>query len=316
MPSWQARATSLYLRCFFKHRRARNERELVARLRVGLAAQQRWRAWFTPVTQAAPVNAGAVRGEWIRTSAPLQATIYYLHGGGYVACSPATHRSFTATLGRVAGAQVFALDYRLAPEHRFPAAVEDAVAGYRWLLAQGLRPQEIVIGGDSAGGGLTMATLVALRDAGVPLPSAAFCLSPWADLSATGGSLDANDRCDPMFRGAVIRQCAPIYLGAAAANEPLASPIYADLRGLPPLLIYVSDTEVLLDDALRLAARARQCAVKVELRVREDLPHVWPVMIALRLPEAREAIAEIAQFIRAATAPTANRRSRAARTAA
>lgn len=316
MPSWQARATSLYLRLFFKSRRASNEEQLVTRLRAGLASQQRVRAWFVPTAQVEPVNAGQVRGEWVRASAQPQTTIYYLHGGGYVACSPATHRSFTATLGRVAAAQVFALDYRLAPEHRFPAAVEDAVSGYCWLLAQGIAPQEIVIGGDSAGGGLTVATLVALRNAGVPLPRAAFCLSPWADLGATGGSLDANDRCDPMFRGAAIRQCAPIYLGQAAADDPLASPIHADLRGLPPLLIYVSDTEVLLDDALRLAERARQCDVKVDLRVGEKLPHVWPVMIALRLPEARQAIAEIAQFIRAATAPAASRRSRAAGTAA
>lgn len=316
MPSWQARAISLYLRLFFKRRRARNEQELVRLVRANLESQQRWRARFTPVAEVVPVNDGQVRGEWVRANTQSPATIYYLHGGGYVACSPTTHRSFTATLGRVAAAQVFALDYRLAPEHRFPAAVEDAVAGYRWLLAQGISPQQIVIGGDSAGGGLTIATLVALRDAGAPLPSAAFCLSPWADLGATGGSLDTNDRCDPMFRGAAIRQCAPIYLGGAAAHDPLASPIHADLRGLPPLLIYVSDTEVLLDDALRLAERARQCAVKVELRVRENLPHVWPVLIALRLPEAREAIAEIAQFIRAATTMAASPRHRTAETGA
>lgn len=315
MPSWQARAVSLYLRLFFKRRGASNEQQMVTRLRAGLEAQQRLRTWLTPEANIQPVNAGAVRGEWVRVSARPQATIYYLHGGGYVACSPATHRSFTATLGRVAAARVFALDYRLAPEHRFPAAVEDAVAGYRWLLAQGVAPQEIIIGGDSAGGGLTVATLVALRDAGVPLPCAAFCLSPWTDLAATGGSLNTNDGDDPMFYGATIRQCAPIYLGAAAADHPLASPLYADLHGLPPLLIYVSDTEVLLDDARRLAERARDHGVRVELRVWEDLPHVWPIMIALRMPEAREAIEEIGQFIRAAVATAASRRGQAAGTA-
>jgi epsilon-lactone hydrolase len=316
MPSWQARAASLYLRLFFKRRRARDEQELVSRVRSGLQAQQRWRAWLTPVAQVAPVNDGAVRGEWVRASVPPQATIYYLHGGGYVACSPVTHRPFTATLARTAGAQVFALDYRLAPENRFPAAVEDAVAGYRWLLAQGIKPQEIVIGGDSAGGGLTVATLVAVRDAGLPLPSAAFCLSPWADMGATGNSLAANDSRDPMFRAEMIRQCAPIYLGEAAAHDPLASPIYADLHGLPPLLIYASNTEVLLDDALRLAERARQGEVEVELRISHDLPHVWPVLITLRLPEARTAMAEIGQFIRAATASRDVPRNRAAEKAA
>lgn len=311
MPSWQARVVSLGLRLFFKRRPTRSEDEMVAFLRARLESQRLVREWLTPEANVQQVSAGEVRGEWVRASARQQATIYYLHGGGYVACSPATHRSFTVRLSERAAARVFALDYRLAPEHRFPAAVEDAVAGYRWLLAQGIAPQEIVIGGDSAGGGLTVATLVALREANVPLPCAAFCLSPWTDLAATGASLDTNSDDDPMFYGATVRRAAPIYLGQAAPDDPLASPLYADLRGLPPLLIYVSDTEVLLDDARRLAERAQQGGVKVDLRVWEDLPHVWPIFVALRLPEAREAVEEIAQFIHAAVT-TASGRSQAA----
>jgi acetyl esterase/lipase len=200
-------------------------------------------------------------------------------------------------LSRAANARVFALDYRLAPEHRFPAAVEDAVAGYRWLLDQGVDPQEIVIGGDSAGGGLAIATLVALRDAGERLPRAAFILSPWTDLAVTGRSLDANDERDPMFYGDAIRKMAPVYVGDASPRDPLVSPIYADLSNLPPLLIYVSDTEVLLDDSTRLAERARQCGLKVDLRVESDLPHVWPIFVAFKLPESFQALGEIARFI-------------------
>lgn len=299
MPSWQARIASFYLRNFIKRRPLNNETANVQYLRDKLTTPPFLRKLLASgTTNIRQVEESGTRGEWvINTSQPLN-VVYYLHGGGYIACSPATHRPFTAALSHAAQAKVFALDYRLAPEHRFPAAVEDALAGYRWLLQQGVEPQSIVIGGDSAGGGLTMATLVALRDEKLPLPRAAFCLSPWTDLAVTGNSLTTNDDDDPMFFGDSIRQAAPIYLGQTAANHSLASPLYADLTGLPPLLLYVSDTEVLLDDSVRLAERARAHGVSVDLRVWEDLPHVWPIFIGLRLPEAREALIEIAQFIR------------------
>jgi acetyl esterase/lipase len=244
------------------------------------------------------VRDGSVKGEWLRPAGEPRQTVYYLHGGAYVACSPETHRAFTSALSRAANARVFALDYRLAPEHRFPAAVEDAVAGYRWLLDQGVDPQEIVIGGDSAGGGLTVATLIALRDAGEQMPRAAFVISPWTDLACAGRSLDANDERDPMFYGAGVRWMAPVYLGGASPRDPLASPIYADLSKLPPLLIHVSDNEVLLDDSTRLADRAKQCGVNVDLRVWNDLPHAWPVFVAFRMPESFQALGEIVEFIR------------------
>lgn len=306
MPSWQARAISTFIRLTIKRRPEGNEAEMVKYLRSKLELSQFLRSLITQPVDARPVSDGLVKGEWLQLTNNPRQTVYYLHGGGYVACSPRTHRPFTSALSRAANARVFALDYRLAPEHRFPAAVEDAVAGYRWLLDQGVDPQEIVIGGDSAGGGLTVATLIALRDAGEPLPRAAFVLSPWTDLAVTGRSIEANDKRDPMFYGEAIRRVAPIYFGDASPRDPLVSPIYADLSNLPPLLIYVSDTEVLLDDSTRLAERARQCGVNVDLRVWSNLPHVWPIFVAFKLPESFRALGEIAEFIQTASRQNAH----------
>jgi acetyl esterase/lipase len=299
MASWQADVASAFIRMIVKRRPRGSEADVVKDIRSRLELPQFRRLLIKPVDSRAviAVRDGSVKGEWLRPASEPQRIVYYLHGGGYVACSPETHRAFTSALSRAANARVFALDYRLAPEHRFPAAVEDAVAGYRWLLDQGIDPQEIVIGGDSAGGGLTMATMVALRDAGERLPRAAFVISPWTDLACAGRSLDANDKRDPMFYGAGVRRMAPVYLGGASPRDPLASPLYADLSKLPPLLIQVSDTEVLLDDSTRLADRAKQCGVNVNLRVWNDLPHVWPVFVAFRLPESFQALAEIVEFI-------------------
>ena len=299
MASWQADVVSTLIRMIVKRRPEGSEADVVKFIRSRLEVPQLLRYLIAPVDSRAVsvVKDGSVKGEWMQLSGEPRRTVYYLHGGGYVACSPQSYRAFTSALSRATNARVFALDYRLAPEHRFPAAVEDAVAGYRWLLDQGVDPQEIVIGGDSAGGGLTMATMVALRDAGERLPSSAFLISPWTDMACAGLSLDANDQCDSMFYGAGVRCMAPVYLGGASPHDPLASPVYADLSKLPPLLIHVSDTEVLLDDSTRLADRAKQCGVNVDLRVWNDLPHAWPVFVALRMPESFQALGEIVRFI-------------------
>ncbi|HEU0185535.1 MAG TPA: alpha/beta hydrolase [Blastocatellia bacterium] len=309
MASWQADMVSTVIRMIVKRRPEGSEEEVVKFIRSRLAGPQFLRYLIAPVDSGAVkvVRDGSVKGEWLGLNGATRQTVYYLHGGGYVACSPQTHRAFTSALSRAAGVRVFALDYRLAPENRFPAAVEDAVAGYRWLLGQGVDPQEIVIGGDSAGGGLTVATLIALRDAGERLPRAAFLISPWTDMACAGQSLDANDKRDPMFYGAGVRFMAPVYLGGASPRDPLASPVYADLSKLPPLLIQVSDTEVLLDDSTRLSDRAAQCGVNVSLRVWNDLPHAWPVMVAFRMPESFQALGEIAEFIKTAPEQTAPR---------
>lgn len=199
-----------------------------------------------------------LRGEWIERSGEpsigARPTVLYLHGGGYYFCSPRTHRSIVFGLATRANAPVFSLDYRLAPEHRFPAALDDATAAYRYLIAEGTAPESIVIAGDSAGGGLALATLVALRDAGDPLPAGAVLFSPWTDLAATGASIVDNDGADPMFSGPAITKAAKVYLGDMPATHPYASPVYADLRGLPPLFMMAGSTEVLLDDSRRVAA--------------------------------------------------------------
>ena len=242
-------------------------------------------------------------GEWIERVADAAAqptrTLLYLHGGGYYFCSPATHRVITLGLALAAEARVFVPDYRLAPEHRFPAAVEDALAAYRGLLAAGVPAQRIVVAGDSAGGGLALALLLALRRAGDALPAAAVLFSPWTDLAATGESLVRNDRSDPMFHGRHVGEGALIYLGDTPATEPLASPLYGDLAGLPPLFIQASDSEVLLDDSTRLVEKARQAGVAVEFRAWHGLPHAWQ-FFANVLPEGRAALREAAAFIRRA----------------
>lgn len=260
-----------------------------------------------------------LRGEWIEIRAPNgsagakgaagsanpgspDVTVLYLHGGGYYFCSPRTHRPISFGLALAARARVFALAYRLAPEHPFPAAIEDAVAAYRALLASGIAPSSLVMAGDSAGGGLTLATLVALREAGLPQPAGAVAFSPWTDLAATGASLQTNDATDVMFCGAAIARAARFYLGSTRADHPLISPLYADLHGLPPLLIHASNTEVLRDDALRFANRAEAAGVDVRLTVWPDTPHAHQIF-ARWLPEAREALAQAGQFIRQVAAP-------------
>lgn len=296
MASWQARLYSFLLRAYLKRRPTGDEAAFVKFSRHKFDPPQCLRQPVPPYAQIQAVNENGVRGEWVTAKdAASQHTIYYLHGGGYILGSPELYRPFTATLAKAAQAKVFALDYRLAPEHRFPAAVDDAVVGYRWLLAQGIRPANILLSGDSAGGGLTLATLVRLRAEGVPLPTAAVLLSPWTDLAATGKSLQTNEATDPMFYAETFTRVAPIYLGEASALEALASPLYADLKGLPPLLLFVSKSECLLDDSLRLAAKARAAGVSVDLQVWDDLPHVWPALVKL-LPEARAALQLIVQF--------------------
>lgn len=228
---------------------------------------------------------------------PAAATLLYLHGGGYVVGNARGYRGLAAAIGTTAGANAFAIDYRLAPEHRFPAAIDDAAAAYRALVARGHDPRRIVIAGDSAGGGLTVATLLRLRDAGVELPAAAFLISPWADLGLTGASMLGKAAADPSLTEAGLRSMAAHYLDTTAATDPAASPIHADLTGLPPLLIHVGSAEVLLDDAVRLAAAAGRDDVAVRLEIWPGLIHVWHAF-AFMLPEGAAAIATAGAFLR------------------
>jgi acetyl esterase/lipase len=228
-------------------------------------------------------------------SGVLPAALFF-HGGGWVLGDLDSHDSITADICGRTNAVVIAVHYRLAPENPFPAAVEDTVAAWRWMLAQGLDPQRCVIGGDSAGGGLTLATLLALRDAGAPLPAAGVCISPWTDLSASGDSIRTKASVDPMVTEGPLRQRAAAYFGGKDAHTPLASPLFADLRGLPPLLVQVGDAELLLDDATRFASRARDAGVDVTLEVWEEMFHVWHAFAEM-LPEAARACERIAAWL-------------------
>ncbi len=252
-----------------------------------------------PDVQCEPVDVDGVPGEWIAASnAEAERTVYYLHGGGYTIGSIKSHREMVSRISRATAARALLVEYRLAPENRFPAAVEDALTGYRWLISNGADPARTVIAGDSAGGGLTVATLVALRDAGDPLPAAAVCLSPWADMEGLGESMKTRADRDPWIEPDLILQGAEVYLGEGGdPRNPLASPLHADLTGLPPLLVQVGDSEVLLDDSTRLAERAKAAGVDVTLEVWDEMVHVFQAF-AFMLPEGQQAIDRIGEFIR------------------
>ena len=243
------------------------------------------------------VSAGGVPAEWIvAPGAADDRVLLYFHAGGYAVGSLNTHRELISRFSRASSARALGLDYRLAPEHQFPAAVDDATAAYRWLLSSGVQPSKIVISGDSAGGGLTMATLVALRDAGDPMPAAAVPISPWVDLEITGESLVTRADVDPVAGREGLEYMRNLYIGDRDPRTPLVSPLYADLSGLPPLLIHVGDWEVLLNDATRLTDSARAAGVDVTLKVWEEMVHDWQQFPFM--PEGNQSVGEIGQFIR------------------
>ena len=244
------------------------------------------------------VNAGGVPAEWVAAEgAAAGRAVLYLHGGGYVVGSVRTHRVLMAGLSQASGARVLGLEYRLAPEHPFPAPVEDSVAAYRWLLGEGYDAGNIAIAGDSAGGGLTVAAMVQLRYLGLPMPGAAVCFSPWVDLEGIGESMDANAEIDPMVQREGLAFMAGAYLGGLDPRAPLAAPLYADLQGLPPTLIQVGSAETLLDDATRLAGKTRAAGVDAQLDVWEDMIHVWQLFAPI-LPEGQQALAQAGEFIK------------------
>jgi len=250
-----------------------------------------------PDIQCERVNAGGVDAEWVcAPGAASDRFVLYLHGGGYVIGSVKTHRDLMARLSRAAKSRVLGLNYRLAPEHPFPAAVDDAVAGYKWLLAQGAKPGRIAVAGDSAGGGLTAATLVAIRDAKLPTPAAGALLSPWVDLEGIGESMTTRAKIDPVVQKEGLVGMAAAYLQDQDARTPLAAPLYADLKGLPPLLIQVGDAETLLDDSKRLEARAKAAGVSTKLEVWPEMIHVWQLFASF-LPEGQQAIEGIGKFV-------------------
>lgn len=248
--------------------------------------------------QIKAVNANGVAAEWTMTpeADPLR-VILFLHGGGYVSGSLDSHRHMVAQAGLEARARTLALAYRLAPEHPFPAALEDAIAGYHFLLSQGFHPRRVALAGESAGGGLVIAMLVTLRDRGDPLPACTWCASPWVDLEAIGGSMTTKASVDPLIQKRYLMELAAAYLNGADPRTPLASPIYADLGGLPPMLIQTGSSETLLDDAVRLAGVAGAADVRVTLEVWPDMIHAWHLFYQ-QLAAGRRALAQVGDFIR------------------
>lgn len=264
-----------------------------------LDADSRAKAFILPSdVEVQPVDANGVKAEWTSTpDADPSSAILYLHGGGYVICSLESHRHLVAEAGRAAGTRTLAIDYRLAPEHPFPAAVEDTVAAYRYLLDGGLKPNRIALAGDSAGGGLVVGSMLAIREAGLPLPACGWCISPWVDMEAQGHSFIDRAETDPTVQKETILMMANLYLGGANPRHPHAAPIYGDLRGLPPLLIQVGAVETLLDDSIALARKAGTADVPVDLQIWPEMIHIWHIFHPM-LTAGRRAIAAGGSFVR------------------
>jgi len=244
------------------------------------------------------VDANGVPAEWTATpDADASSAILYLHGGGYVLCSLDSHRHLAAEVGRASGTRTLAIDYRLAPEHPFPAPVEDTLAAYRYLLDGGIKAERIAMAGDSAGGGLVVAAMLAIREAGLALPACGWCISPWVDMEAQGASFTDRAEADPTVQKATTQMMAEWYLGGANPRHPHASPLHADLRGLPPLLIQVGAAETLLDDSVALARKAGASDVMVDLQIWPEMIHIWHLYFPM-LSAGRRAIAAGGSFVR------------------
>lgn len=296
MLSWQART----LKSLLAAKRLLAQGEDAANVNAARANLELAGGFVRPIVHIDHIGvlANGVPGEWlIPAGAGNERVILYLHGGAYNAGSTRSHRALAANIAYAARARALVIDYRLAPEHPYPAALVDAFSAYRWLLEKGIRSEQIAVVGDSAGGGLTIALLVALRERRVLMPAAAVVLSPWTDLSLNGESWQENAQVDYLIHGPKLKEAVRLYLKDASPQMPLASPIYANLQGLPPLFIQVGSEEVLLSDSQRLAENARLSGVDVTLEVWEGMQHVWHFAASF-LPEARQAIERIGEFIR------------------
>ena len=271
------------IKTFLRLRRYRWTGGSIADQRMRQARQAR----FIPSNRAVsvdPISVGDLDAEWVApaTDAEHGGVVLYLHGGAYALGSIATHRAFVGRFATTTGTRVLAIDYRLAPEHPFPAALDDAVAAYRWLLSAGYDPARIVIAGDSAGGGLALATIVMLRDAGDRLPACAVCFSPWVDLTLSCASIDTNAEADSILNRDALAGYARLYTNGHDPRDPLVSPLFADLTGLPPILIHVGSDEILLDEVVALCDRARAAGVDAEIEVWPGMFHVFQMVTFLR----------------------------------
>ena len=293
--SWQARLLMFVMRLHKKLTSSSAELN-VAKDR---AETESFAKMFKPLgkAQIKKVDAGGVPAVWIVPAEVVPGrVILYAHGGSYNSGSITSHIPLTTNIALAARSRVLALDYRLAPEHPFPAALDDALSAFRWLLGEGVPPRQIVVAGDSAGGGLVLALLLALRDKGLPLPTAAVCLSPWTDLTCSGVSWTGNGKKDFMLKLLPTQQSADIYLRDTDPYTPLASPLFGNLTNLPPILIQVGSAEAILSDSTQFAEKAKSAGVDVTLEVWKDMQHEWQYAASL-LPEGRQAIAHIGEFV-------------------
>jgi acetyl esterase/lipase len=255
-----------------------------------------------------PVLISAIRGEWVvPESATGRRVILYFHGGGFIAGSPEGHRPLVSRLAHAASARALVPQYRLAPEFPFPAALRDAADAYRWLLTQGITPTNIIFAGDGSGGGLALSTLLALRNAGLPLPAAIVCFSPWADMTLSGWSMLKNRPTDDALSWELLATCARNYLKGTSPADPFVSPIYGDFRGLPPMMIHAGSLEVLRDDASRIGERAAAANVNVNVEVYEGMPHLFQGLADLS--ESKVSLTRAAAFIKARTPEVMLRRA-------
>jgi monoterpene epsilon-lactone hydrolase len=291
------RAHLLRLALRFSVKRRSRRAEGVDEWRRSTARAERFVPRVPKAFAVAPVDAGGVKAEMVSCQ-DAERDILYLHGGGYVVGSPALFRDLTWRVAKAARGRLLCIDYRLAPENPFPAALEDAVTAYRWLLRTGVRPDRLVVMGDSAGGGLALATLLKLRDEGVALPAAAVALSPWTDLALTGNSLGTNAKGDPIFKSEEFPMFAAYYLAGADPRTPYASPVFGDPTGLPPVLIQVGSDEMLLDDSVRMAENLRSAGGHAELEIWPRMPHGWHLYARI-LPEGQRAVRRVGEFVQA-----------------
>ena len=289
-------------------REARAELDrLFAQRKPDRPLEQRRREWEAEARLAvlprearfSPETAGGVKCEWMEMPRVARDRVFlFFHGGGYNAGSPRTHRVLAAHLSRATHMRLLLPDYRLAPEHPFPAGVKDALLVYQWLLNQGFSEQDILVGGDSAGGGLALSMLLALRAAGARMPRGAILLAPWTDLTVSSGSYDKLRKLDPIITREKLREAGLLYAGNRDPADPLLSPLFADLAGLPPLLGHVGGDEAMLDDSRKFAAKAKAAGVPTTFKIFEGMWHVFH-HAGLEIPEARQAIDEIGWFVRA-----------------
>ena len=273
----------------------------LAEMRVGLDSMGGMFPRLDDVSSQA-ANVGDIDGEWFDvTGGDSDRVMLYLHGGGYLLGSVESHRAMIERITKATGGRVLAINYRLAPEHPFPAAVDDGVAAYRGLLSEGYQAGRISIAGDSAGGGLAIALLVALRDAGEPMPGCAVPISPWTDMECGGASIESRASVDPMVQKEILMEMGGAYLSSADPKSPLASPLNADFNGLPPMLIQVGDAEVLLDDSTRLEAKMKAAGVDVTVEVWDEMIHVWHLFAPI-LDKGQEAIDRLGAYVKEKTA--------------